>query len=112
MRPPRSAACVAPQALTKAELVETRFASPGGSLDRRRSRSGGSLDRGGSCPKRTFYSVAALEPERAGENTSDEQEREGGKQHETEPERPQESGEQEPDPGECENSTTDLLAIG
>jgi hypothetical protein len=53
-----------------------------------------------------------LEPERAGENASDEQEREGGKQHDAEPDRPQESGEQEPDPGECEHATTELLAIG
>jgi hypothetical protein len=69
------------------------------------------LDRGGACSKRAFHVVAPLKPKPAGQNASDEQEREGGKQHDAESESPQEPGQQEPDPRECEEATTELLGI-
>jgi hypothetical protein len=69
------------------------------------------LDRRGAGSKRTFHVVAALKPKPAGQNASDEQEREGGKQYDAESESPQEPGQQEPDPRECEDATTELLAI-
>jgi hypothetical protein len=101
MGPPRCTARVAPKTSPQAQLVEPGFSS-----------AGGSLDRGGACSKRTFHSVAALEPERAGDNASDEQERDGGKQQDAESESRQEPGQQEPDPRECEDATAELLAIG
>jgi hypothetical protein len=98
--PPRNAVRGAVETSPQSELVEPGLAFPGGLLDR-----------GGACSKRTFHVVAALEPEPAGRHSSDEQEHEGGKQYDAEPESPQEPGQQEPDPRECEDAATELLAI-
>jgi hypothetical protein len=100
MGSPRNAVRGALETSAQAELVEPGLSS-----------TGGLLDRGGACSKRTFHVIAALERESAGEKASDEQECKGGKQYDTESESPQESGQQEPDPRECENATTELLAI-
>ena len=81
MDPPRSAARVPLQTSPQAELAEPGLSS-----------AGGSFDRGGARSKRTFHSVASLEPEPAGQNASDEQERDGGKQQDAESESRQEPG--------------------
>jgi hypothetical protein len=99
--PPRSAARVPRDTSPQAELAEPGLSS-----------AGGSLDRGGACSKRTLHSVASLEPEPAGQNASDEQERDGGKQQDAESESRQEPGQQEPDPRECKDAAAELLAIG
>ena len=86
--------------LPRGELVEARLSSLGDPLDR-----------GGACSKRTFHPVAALEPEPAGQDATDQHEREGQEQYDAESERRQEPGQQEPDPREREDATTELLAI-
>ena len=97
---PRSAVRVALQVFPRGKLVHARLSAPGDPFDRR-----------GACTKRTLHPVAALEPEHSGQNASDEHEDEGEEQHHAKSEGPQEPGEQEPDPRECENPRTELLAI-
>jgi hypothetical protein len=131
MGSPRNAVRVALQVLSGGELVEARLSSPGDPLDRggacprrtfqvlrkselveaRLSSPGDPRDRGGACSKRTVHPVAALEPEHAGQNASEQNEREGQEQYGAESERGQEPRQQEPDSRECENATTELLAI-
>jgi hypothetical protein len=111
MGPPRNPVRGIVKALTEAELVEPGFSSPGGSLDRGRACPRCSLDRGRTRSKCAFDSVAALKPDSAGHNAAEEQEREGGKQKDAESESRQEPGQEEPNPGECEDATTELLAI-
>ena len=91
---------VALQVFSRGELVHARLSAPGEAFDRR-----------GACTKRTLHPVAALEPERPGQNSSDEHEDEGEEQDHAKSECPQEPGEQEPDPRECEDARTELLAI-
>ena len=88
------------QVLPRGELVEARLPSLGDPSDR-----------DGACSERTFHPVAALEPEPPGQNASDQHEGEGQEQYDAESERGQEPGQQEPDPREREDATTELLAI-
>lgn len=100
MGAPRSAVCVPLQVFPRGELVQARLSAPGDPFDRR-----------GAHTKRTFDPVAALEPKRSGHDPCHEREDEGDEQYYAEPESPQEPGEQEPDPRECEDARTELLAI-
>jgi hypothetical protein len=100
MSPLGSAVRVALQVLTGSELVQARLASPGDALDRR-----------SACSKHPFHAVAPLEPERPCNYASQKHEDEGEQQHDAEPESPEEPGQEEPDPRECEDAAAKLLAI-
>jgi hypothetical protein len=100
MGPPGRAVRVALHVLPRSELVQARLALSRDALDRR-----------GACPKRALHPVAPLEPERAGQNASEQHEHKREEQHDAEPQRPQEPGQQEPDPRKREDATTHLLAI-
>jgi hypothetical protein len=100
MGAPRGAVGEATEVLPGGEVVEARLSSPGDPFDRR-----------GACAERPFYPIAALEPKRSGQHTAEQHEDEGEEQHDAEAERPQEPGQQEPDPREREDARTELLAI-